>query len=370
MQPLLKDAADTIPPTANGHGVDCSRQQVGASEETAVVLVNSDHLTCAKPADSGLTSQERSESNAASDTQQSPPPTDKGEEEAPNQNGAAKDKQKEPVSAGCSSRQLFPPGRIIHMVALPPPADPNPGEGTSSDEVIGIYETPRDLYGKIRLAPNMVKEHYMPSYISTMESLLEQLQKDDGTSSVCVCTASNELWIVVENSVVINPILSHHLIFLSRFFPRWLMTGRCLSVRLARIVLPTLACMPSLRVRRSRPHALTLQESTSRLPWNNSPSAATPPQARLSRTDRHGRLRWWWWCCSPRPRRRPRRRLRVGCGGRDPHQGDVLAHDAPGHLREGHEQAGGPGRRACGGAGAGDVGLRSISSCCVHAFAI
>jgi len=77
------------------------------------------------------------------------------------------------------------------MVALPPPPDPNSGDGTGSDEVIGIYETPRDLYGKIRLAPNMIKEHYMPSYISTMESLLEQLEKDDDDTSVC--TASNDL---------------------------------------------------------------------------------------------------------------------------------------------------------------------------------
>jgi hypothetical protein len=76
------------------------------------------------------------------------------------------------------------------MVALAPP-DSNPDEGTSSNEIIEIYETPRDLYGKIRLAPNMIKEHYMPSYISTMESLLVQLQKDDDDTSVC--TTSNDL---------------------------------------------------------------------------------------------------------------------------------------------------------------------------------
>ena len=189
---MLKDAADTIPPTANGHSVDCSQQQVVASEETVVLVVSNDHFTIVKPVDSGLASQEGSDSNVASDTQQSPPPTGEGEEEAPNQNGPEKDKQKEPVSAGCSSRQLFPPGRIIHMVALPPPLDPNPGDGTSSCEIIGIYETPRDLYGKIRLAPNMIKEHYMPSYISTMESLLEQLQKEDDDDT-SVCTASNDL---------------------------------------------------------------------------------------------------------------------------------------------------------------------------------
>lgn len=191
-EPLLKD---TIPPTANGHGVDCSQQQqVVASEETVVVLVNNnDHFTSLKAADSGVTSQEGSDSNAASsETPQRPPPP---ADEAPNQNGTGKDKQKEPVSAGCSSsRQLFPPGRIIHMVALPPQQpDPNSGDGTSSGEIVGIYETPRGLYGKIRLAPNMIKEHYMPSYIRTMESLLEQLQKDDDDGSVCTCTAPSDL---------------------------------------------------------------------------------------------------------------------------------------------------------------------------------
>jgi hypothetical protein len=71
-------------------------------------------------------------------------------DEFPKQNGFGKDKQKEPLSAS-GSLQIFPPGRIIHMVAHRPP-DSGPAEGISSNEIIGIYETPRDLYGKIRLA--------------------------------------------------------------------------------------------------------------------------------------------------------------------------------------------------------------------------
>ncbi|XP_078149066.1 uncharacterized protein LOC144544424 isoform X2 [Carex rostrata] len=76
-----------------------------------------------------------------------------------------------------SSRQFYPPGRIIHMVALP---DGEPVD----DEAFEIYETPRGLYGKIRLAPDMVKDHYMPSYINTLEVLLDRLRKDgtDNTS--------------------------------------------------------------------------------------------------------------------------------------------------------------------------------------------
>ena len=186
MQPLLKNSADRIQPPANGHSIDRRGQQVVASEERVTLVVNNEDVTSVKSAVSGFTSQEDSDSNGALDTQQSSTTTNEGE--VLNQNGTRNDKQKEPISAS-GSRQFFPPGRIIHMVAQPPP-DSTPGEGTSSNEIIGIYETPRDLYGKIRLAPNMIKEHYMPSYISTMESLLEQLQKDDDSS---VCTASNDL---------------------------------------------------------------------------------------------------------------------------------------------------------------------------------
>ncbi|KAL6638200.1 hypothetical protein ACP70R_025772 [Stipagrostis hirtigluma subsp. patula] len=181
-EPLLKDGSDTMQPAVNGHSSDCSQQQVVITNEK-VILVNNDDGVSVKSAGSGFTSQQDSESNGAVDTQPSSLPTDEGKQVL-NQNsaGARKDKRKEPISAS-GSRQLYPPGRIIHMVALPPP-DSDPGEGTSSNEIISIYETPRDLYGKIRLAPNMIKEHYMPSYISTMESLLEQLQKDDHTGDV------------------------------------------------------------------------------------------------------------------------------------------------------------------------------------------
>lgn len=200
MQPLLKHAGEITQPEANVLNIDCSQQQaefvanaeqdlsavsVVTSEERIILVNNDDVISVKSAAGPGFASQEDVDSNEALNTEQSSL-TRKEEEAALKQNGAGKEKQKESRSAP-GSRQFFPPGRIIHMVALPPP-DSCPGEGTSSNEIIGIYETPRDLYGKIRLAPSMVKEHYMPSYISTMESLLEQLQKDD-----TVCTTSNDL---------------------------------------------------------------------------------------------------------------------------------------------------------------------------------
>ncbi|XP_020101665.1 uncharacterized protein LOC109719410 isoform X2 [Ananas comosus] len=82
------------------------------------------------------------------------------------------------------ARQLYPPGRIMHMVVLPS-SDSNPGEDANGDEFVGIYETPRELYGKIRLARSMIREHYMPRYIKTMELLIEKLGKDESE-----CTSS------------------------------------------------------------------------------------------------------------------------------------------------------------------------------------
>lgn len=80
------------------------------------------------------------------------------------------------TSVARSTRQFYPPGRIIHMVALP-------DEEQEDDQAFGIFKTPRDLYGKIRLAPNMIEEHYMPSYLKTLEVLLDRLRKDNADNT-------------------------------------------------------------------------------------------------------------------------------------------------------------------------------------------
>jgi hypothetical protein len=197
---LLKQAPETTKPESNGPDVDSSQQQADlaenpehdfpapsgdASEETSI-LVNNENVVSVTSVDGSYCPPNGDvDGNRASDSEQASMATE-AEASSLKQSGAGKEKQKEsPSDPG--SRQLFPPGRIIHMVAQPSP-DPDPGEGTSSKEIISIYETPRELYAKIRLAPNMVNEHYMPSYISTMESLLEQLKRNS-----IVSTAANNL---------------------------------------------------------------------------------------------------------------------------------------------------------------------------------
>uniref|UniRef100_K3ZHW6 Fungal lipase-type domain-containing protein n=1 Tax=Setaria italica TaxID=4555 RepID=K3ZHW6_SETIT len=75
--------------------------------------------------------------------------------------------------------QLYPPGRIMHMVVLPCPEEQGTGKHHDQDEVVAIYQTPRSMYGKIRLARSMIRDHYMPRYIETMEMLIDKLAEDD-----------------------------------------------------------------------------------------------------------------------------------------------------------------------------------------------
>lgn len=82
-----------------------------------------------------------------------------------------------PIPSHC--HQLYPPGRIMHMVVLPCAEEQGTGKQHDQDEVVAIYQTPRSMYGKIRLARSMIRDHYMPRYIETMEMLIDKLGVDD-----------------------------------------------------------------------------------------------------------------------------------------------------------------------------------------------
>ncbi|GKU85360.1 hypothetical protein SLEP1_g40 [Rubroshorea leprosula] len=82
------------------------------------------------------------------------------------------------------SLRFYPPGRIMHMISVPSTEvtnlDPN---AAPSEEHVGIYETPRELYSNIRLSRTMINDHYMPMYKKMMELLMEELKKDEASSS-------------------------------------------------------------------------------------------------------------------------------------------------------------------------------------------
>ncbi|XP_077213149.1 lipase class 3 family protein [Tasmannia lanceolata] len=80
------------------------------------------------------------------------------------------------------TQRFYPPGRIMHIVSVPP-SESSSGEDGTAEESVGIYETTRDLYSKLRLSRTMIKDHYMPMYKKMMELLISQLEKD-----VDICT--------------------------------------------------------------------------------------------------------------------------------------------------------------------------------------
>ncbi|XP_020584054.1 uncharacterized protein LOC110027105 isoform X2 [Phalaenopsis equestris] len=83
--------------------------------------------------------------------------------------------------------RFFPPGRIIHIVTF------NPNDRSPEEEVgdtvdyefreekanIRVFETPRSLYGKLRLSQAMINDHYMPIYRRNMERLINELVKEE-----------------------------------------------------------------------------------------------------------------------------------------------------------------------------------------------
>lgn len=84
------------------------------------------------------------------------------------------------------ARRFFPPGRIMHIVSLLPEeekAEEGGGGGGGADlsprpdPKVGIFLTPRSLYGKLRLSQMMINDHYMPIYRRNMEALIEEFEE-------------------------------------------------------------------------------------------------------------------------------------------------------------------------------------------------
>ncbi|WOL06672.1 hypothetical protein Cni_G15406 [Canna indica] len=88
------------------------------------------------------------------------------------------DKQHRSTNA-TETHEFYPPGRIMHMVLLPTPDADSNEHATTDENNVGIYESPRYLYRKIRLSRTMINDHYMPMYKKTMELLIDKLARDE-----------------------------------------------------------------------------------------------------------------------------------------------------------------------------------------------
>ncbi|KAG9458033.1 hypothetical protein H6P81_002541 [Aristolochia fimbriata] len=83
------------------------------------------------------------------------------------------------------SRRFFPPGKLMHIVTLDSELSETDGSELFVDEEtqpatpkVGIFLTPRVLYGKLRLSQTMVSDHFMPVYRREIERLISDLEKE------------------------------------------------------------------------------------------------------------------------------------------------------------------------------------------------
>ncbi|KAL2534682.1 Mono-/di-acylglycerol lipase [Abeliophyllum distichum] len=91
-----------------------------------------------------------------------------------------------PISSSDVSENLhfYPPGKIMHMVSIPLSEASDSSHSGLIDEQVGIYETPRELYSKLRLSRTMINDHYMPMYKKVMEQLITQLENEEDANEV------------------------------------------------------------------------------------------------------------------------------------------------------------------------------------------
>ncbi|KAG7013660.1 Sn1-specific diacylglycerol lipase alpha [Cucurbita argyrosperma subsp. argyrosperma] len=81
--------------------------------------------------------------------------------------------------------RFYPPGKTMHIVSVPSSDSDNSfvHDNEIVQERVGIYETPRGLYGKLRLSRTMINDHYMPMYKKMIELLINQLERDVSSSN-------------------------------------------------------------------------------------------------------------------------------------------------------------------------------------------
>jgi hypothetical protein len=82
------------------------------------------------------------------------------------------------TSDNLDNHRFYPPGKIMHIVSIPSSDDQDSNSNDPVEEHVCLYETPRELYSKLRLSKTMINDHYMPMYKKMMELLIRELEKD------------------------------------------------------------------------------------------------------------------------------------------------------------------------------------------------
>lgn len=88
------------------------------------------------------------------------------------------------TTSDVDSHRFYPPGRIMHIVSIPSSDNSDSNSDDPVEEHVRLYETPRELYSKLRLSRTMINDHYMPMYKKMMELLIRELEEDGNCNSL------------------------------------------------------------------------------------------------------------------------------------------------------------------------------------------
>ncbi|BAT99673.1 hypothetical protein VIGAN_10117200 [Vigna angularis var. angularis] len=69
---------------------------------------------------------------------------------------------------------LYPPGRIMHIV----PENSDPKNYDSDQKYLYLYETPKQLYEKLRVSRRMIFDHMTNKYLQMLQKLINQLEEE------------------------------------------------------------------------------------------------------------------------------------------------------------------------------------------------
>ncbi|KAK3159272.1 hypothetical protein QOZ80_2AG0148050 [Eleusine coracana subsp. coracana] len=84
--------------------------------------------------------------------------------------------------------RFYPPGKIMHILTSSREETIDEESDIHDDDTIGephssmgIFLTPRSLYGKLRLSKMMINDHYMPIYRRNIAQLIAELENDSSS---------------------------------------------------------------------------------------------------------------------------------------------------------------------------------------------
>ncbi|KAK7366993.1 hypothetical protein VNO80_08998 [Phaseolus coccineus] len=74
---------------------------------------------------------------------------------------------------------LYPPGRILHIVPVLSHENSKSNHNDDADEKhVVLYETGKEVYGKLRLSRRMLFDHMTGKYLKVLQQLINQLEKE------------------------------------------------------------------------------------------------------------------------------------------------------------------------------------------------